>query len=79
MVVRKNGSVGTIRIVKLDRKGNGRVRVPFSPGAVRHVVVAMGNTSTDFRRCNSRLTNYSCDGGVPLHDNLKHWFKAIVD
>lgn len=78
MVVRKNGAADTIRVVKLDRKGNGRVRVPFAPGTVRHVVVAMGNTSTDFRRCNSGRTSYSCNGGVPLHDNLKHWFKATV-
>ena len=78
MVVRKNGSVGLIKAVALDRKGSGRVSVPFAPSTVRHVVVALGNTSTDFRRCYSGRTSYSCGGGVPLHDNTKHWFKAIV-
>ena len=78
MVVRKNGTSGAIQAVRLNRKGNGSVSVPFNPGSVRHVVVALGNTSTDFRRCYSNRTRYSCGGGVPLHDNAKHWFKAIV-
>lgn len=78
MVVRDNGSVGATKAVKLNRKGNGSTSVPFAPGAVKHVVVALGNTSIDFRRCYTGTTNYSCGGGVPLHDNAKHWFKAIV-
>jgi hypothetical protein len=78
MVVRDNGSVGATKAVKLNRKGNGTTSVPFAPGTVKHVVVALGNVSTDFRRCYSGTTSYSCGGGVPLHDNAKHWFKAIV-
>ena len=78
MVVRKNGSYGAIKAVKLNRKGNGSVSVPFAPGTVKHVVVALGNTSTDFRRCDSGRTDFSCGGGIPLHDNARHWFKALV-
>ena len=78
MVVRKNGSVGAIKAVALNRKGNGSTSVPFAPGSVQRVVVALGNTSTDFRRCYSGTTSFSCGGGVPLHDNARHWFKAIV-
>lgn len=78
MVVRKNGSVGAIKAVKLNRKGIGSTSVPFAPGSVQHVVVALGNTSTDFRRCYSGKTRFSCGGGIPLHDDARHWFKAIV-
>ena len=78
MVVRRNGSYGAIKEVVLNRKGSGRISVPFAPGTVKHVVVALGNTSTDFRRCDSGRTDFSCGGGIPLHDNARHWFKAIV-
>ncbi|MEO8107624.1 MAG: MXAN_6640 family putative metalloprotease, partial [Actinomycetes bacterium] len=78
MVVRKNGSTDASKAVQLNRKGKGSVSVPFAPGSVRRVVVAMGNTSTDFRRCYSYQTKFSCGGAIPLHDNTRHWFKAIV-
>jgi hypothetical protein len=52
--------------------------VAFGPRDTRRVIVSLGNTSTDFRRCFSWTTSYSCRGGVPEHDDKRFWFKAVV-
>jgi hypothetical protein len=78
MLVRADRSVGRAMPIKLDRSGAGTVNVPFAPGTVDHIVVSLANTSTAFRRCYSGRTGFSCGGAVPVHDNTKHWFKAVV-
>jgi hypothetical protein len=64
--------------VQLNRRGVGSLSVDFAPRDVRHVVLTLGNLSTDYRRCFSGSTPYSCRGGVPVHDDQRFWFKAVV-
>ncbi len=78
MVVRDNGSVRSVTAVKLDRHGDGTANVPFAPSSISHIVVSLANTSTAFHRCYSGRTGFSCGGAVPVHDDQKHWFKALV-
>ncbi len=78
MVVRANGTVGDVIPINLNRRGAGTVNVPFAPERVGHIVLSLGNTSTAFRSCYSGKTGFSCGGAVPVHDDLKHWFKAVV-
>lgn len=78
MVVRRGGDYGAPQTVSLNRRGNGSIRVPFGASDITRVVVSLGNTSADFRRCFSRTTAYSCHGGIPVDDDLRFWFKAVV-
>ncbi|HEX5018442.1 MAG TPA: MXAN_6640 family putative metalloprotease [Actinomycetes bacterium] len=78
MVVRDNGSFGPLRSVHLNRRGNGAITVDFGNRSVRRMILALGNTSTEFRRCFSHTTRYSCKGGIPLDENQKYWFKAVI-
>lgn len=78
MVVRDNGSFGAVQRVQLNRRGIGSLSVGFAPRDVRHVVLALGNASTDYRRCFSRSSPYSCRGGVPVHDDQRYRFRAVV-
>ena len=64
--------------MRLNRKGNGSVSLPFAPRKVARVVLSLGNASDDFRRCFSRRTAYSCHGGVPVDDGKRFWFRAVV-
>jgi hypothetical protein len=77
MVVRTDGSYGRPQRVDLSRRGFGTETVTFDRD-VRRVVLSLGNASTDFRRCFSWTTSYSCRGGVPEHDDKRFWFKATV-
>ena len=78
MVVRDDGSFGAVRRVQLNRRGDGSLSVGFASRDVRHVVLALGNVSTDYRRCFTRSSPYSCRGGVPVHDNQRFLVKAVV-
>jgi hypothetical protein len=78
LVVKADGSYGRPQRVDLTRRGFGSANVAFGPRDTRRVIVSLGNTSTDFRRCFSWTTSYSCRGGVPEHDDKRFWFKAAV-
>jgi hypothetical protein len=78
MVVRRGGVVGAVREITLNRRGNGSIATDFNGFKTKEVVVSLANTSTDFRRCFSRLTPYSCHGGVPLDDDGPYWVKASL-
>jgi hypothetical protein len=78
MVVRRGGSVGPVREVTLNKRGNGSIAADFGGATIKEVVVSLANTSTDFRRCFSRQTPYSCHGGVPVDDGGTYWFKATL-
>ncbi len=78
LVVKADGSYGRPQRVDLTRRGFGSANVAFGPRDTRRVIVSLGNTSTDFRRCFSWTTSYSCRGGVPEHDDKRFWFKAVV-
>jgi hypothetical protein len=65
----------TVDRVRLDRRGGGSVGVRFG-GDVKRVVISLGNVSTQFRRCYSRSTPYSCKGGIPVADGLRFSFSA---
>jgi len=78
MVVRQGGGYGPVQTIHLNRRGAGSIGVGIGDADVKRVVLALGNTSTDFRRCFSRTTPYSCHGGIPLDDDLHYWFKAVV-
>jgi hypothetical protein len=78
LVVRDNGTTSGIQRIRLDRRGGGALTVGFSPNNVRRVVLTLGNASDQFRNCWSGRTQYSCFGGVPEHENMEHWFKAVV-
>jgi hypothetical protein len=73
MVVRQDRV--TVDRVRLDRRGGGSVGVRFG-GDVKRVVISLGNVSTQFRRCYSRSTPYSCKGGIPVADGLRFSFSA---
>ncbi|MFL6181314.1 MAG: MXAN_6640 family putative metalloprotease [Actinomycetes bacterium] len=78
MVVRRNGSVSGVRNVHLNRHGNGSIRIGFGDSHIRKVLLSMANTSTDFRRCFSHSTSYSCHGGIPRDERQRYWFKAVL-
>ena len=78
MVVFRNGTYGTPRSIDLNSKGNGALTLPFGSADIRRVVVALSNSSAEFRRCYERRTLYSCRGGVPVHEDQRFWVKAFV-
>jgi hypothetical protein len=63
-----DGTVGRKR-VRLDRRGNGAVTVPFGASRVGTVTVSLANVSTRFR-CN-RKTTLACSG-VSRDDDRKY-------
>jgi hypothetical protein len=78
MVVFRNGTYGSPRSIDLNDRGNGALTLPFGAADIKRVVVSLGNVSADFRRCYDRLTQYSCRGGVPAHEDQRFWVKAVV-
>ncbi len=78
LVVRDDGSTSGIRRIALNRKGDGSIRVGFSPGDVQRVVLTVGNASDVFSKCYSGLTQFSCYGGIPRDQNLRASIKAVV-
>ena len=72
LVHRTDGTVKKVR-VRLDRRGNGAIQVPFSAAAVSAVTVSLANVSTRFR-C-GRKTTLSC-AGVSRDDKQKFTVRA---
>jgi hypothetical protein len=52
-------------LVKLNNKGNGKIKVPFGQSTVKAIYVTLVNASTRFR-CD-RQSSYSC-AGLPIDD-----------
>ena len=77
MIVRSGGGV-SISTVRLDAKGDGKVSVKLGPD-VQRVVLSLANTSTEFRRCFSHSSAFSCKGGVPVDDRQAYRFRASID
>ena len=63
LVAKKHGS--DKHLVKLNAKGNGKIKVPFGRSKVKAVYVSLVNASTRFK-CNKRYV-YSCSG-LPIDD-----------
>jgi hypothetical protein len=74
VTIRRSGSA-VLSPVSLDLGGNGSVTVPFSPAAVRRVVLVLTNASGRYN-CD-RHTPLSCEG-EPLDDNGRYGFTARV-
>ena len=65
VTVQSKGGKLTTKTVRLNRKGNGKVKVPFSRKKVRSVTVTAVNASTRFGGCYSQdsvIPQYSCSG-----------------
>ncbi len=60
MVHRKHHHGISRTLVHLNRKGFGKVKVPFSQPHIKFVSVTLANTSTDFHGCGKG--SYSCQG-----------------
>jgi hypothetical protein len=79
MVHRRDGSVGW-RDVALDRRGNGRIVVPFGRRLVSAVALSLSNASTRMTDCTrdpAAASPYSC-GGRSRDDGLLFAFNARV-
>ncbi|MEO8107623.1 MAG: MXAN_6640 family putative metalloprotease [Actinomycetes bacterium] len=55
------GRVKTVPI-KLNRRGNGEVKVPFGRSSVSSVTIALINGSTRYTRCSTKTAPFSCGG-----------------
>ena len=77
MTVRRGGAVD-VESVRLDGRGDGTATVAIGRANVQRVVLSLGNTSTDLRRCFSRSTPFSCKGGIPVDDGRAYWFRATI-
>lgn len=73
VVHRANGNIEH-RPVRLNERGNGRIRVPFNKRRISHVALALTNASTRIADCGSG-TIWTC-GGRPLDDDLPFAFRA---
>ena len=73
-----SGGGASISTVRLDAKGDGKVSVKLGPD-VQRVVLSLANTSTEFRRCFSHSSAFSCKGGVPVDDRQAYRFRASID
>ncbi|MFI2707985.1 hypothetical protein ACH5WX_10605, partial [Nocardioides sp. CER28] len=58
------------------RKGNGKVRLPFSSRTVARVELVLVNANHAFSRCWVN-TAYSCSG-IPAKDGVKETLSAKV-
>jgi hypothetical protein len=73
VVVHKLDGTRKVKMVRLNRGGDGRLKVPFDNRVVGAVSVSLVNGSTRFR-CNRR-TVLAC-GGKPVDDRLRFSVKA---
>lgn len=73
---RRKGAVKT-KLVKLDKRGNGGYRTPFSTKRVRAVEVTLVNASTRYTKCYQVGVTYSCYG-KPVDDGLVGRVRASV-
>lgn len=64
IVVARKHAKNITKAVKLNRKGNGRVAVPFRRKLIKSVTVTLANSSSRFRNCYSQTNPkpYSCSG-----------------
>jgi hypothetical protein len=72
MIHRSDGALRT-QTVRLGLRGNGTLRVGFTPGKVRKVSVNLANTSVSYR-CDTG-GGYACDG-TPRNDSRQFRFAA---
>jgi hypothetical protein len=72
---RSNGEM-EYRRLRVNKRGNARVRVLFNTRRVSHVALALTNSSTRIVNCRKlEPTAYTC-GGDPLDDDLPFAFRA---
>ena len=74
MVFTKSGAV-TVKTYKLNRGGDGSLRVGFGRGHVSRVVLIETNASTRFTCW--KTSQYSCMG-TPLDDGRLYAFRAHI-
>jgi hypothetical protein len=76
VLVKKSGGVA-VRVVRLNRDGDGRVTVTFG-STVAKAIVIVTNASTRFVNCYSDPSyEFSC-GGFPVDDNESFAFRAAL-
>jgi hypothetical protein len=76
LVYFKTGRI-TTKLVRLSKKGNGRVRVPFSTRRVSRVELVLVNANRAYKNCSNNVAGYSC-GGVSRKDRVTEKFSAKV-
>jgi hypothetical protein len=69
----KNGT--TVKKIKLSKRGNGTVTVPFGSAKVKRVEVTLANGSTRMTCWTGR--GYSCDG-TPKDNGVAEQLSATV-
>jgi hypothetical protein len=77
VVVRFESGGAKVVNVRLNRLGNGDVRVPFGRSSVASVDVVLINTSARYDACFKGGTAYSCRG-VPKDDNRIYQLRVRV-
>ncbi|MFT4264421.1 MAG: hypothetical protein QM572_13630 [Nocardioides sp.] len=60
----------TTKVIKLNKKGDGKVRLAFSNRKIQWVDLTLVNANTTYSGCSNNTAGYSC-GGTPVHDGLK--------
>lgn len=70
VMIRFDGGRVKTEAIRLNKRGNGEVRVPFGRSSVRSVTVAMVNGSTRYTRCSTKTVPYSCGGRSKDDDRL---------
>jgi len=68
-IVRKNGTA-VVKLIKLNKKGDGAIRVPFSTKKVAYLELTLVNANRSYTSCSADSRSFSC-GGVPVHDRVK--------
>ncbi len=56
--------------IKLNRRGDGEVRVPFGRSSVRSATIVMINGSTRYTHCSTKTAPYSCGGRSKDDDRI---------
>jgi hypothetical protein len=70
VIVQFEGGRTKVVPIKLNRRGDGDVRVPFGRSSVRSATIAMINGSTRYVRCSTKTAPYSCGGRSKDDDRI---------
>ncbi|HVL64119.1 MAG TPA: MXAN_6640 family putative metalloprotease [Actinomycetota bacterium] len=77
VIFRRGGGIH-VRHIRLDRRGDGALGVPFARSSIKRVVLVLSNGSTRFdgATCYSAVTTFSCGGARPLDENRIFSFRS---
>lgn len=75
-VYSKAGGIRT-RFVRLNKRGNGSVRVDFNSRRVAHVELVLVNANRRYKQCWTARTGYSCRG-IPVRDGVLEKYSVRV-